>query len=173
MYEETHNPNTTNITVTSDCICEVYDEELEQYTPATECFGDCYSEMVENLNEVIIKPYAEAKGWQLDDQIKVEVSAIGWQRRSGYTMTTLDGLLESLQINGDFRIVFTRNLDTNELTAVRYSHDEPVGTGTFEITEHYLSCDKCGDPVKDDVHAEELGMCVECSNRYFNHEDEE
>jgi hypothetical protein len=24
-----------------------------------------------------------------------------------------------------------------------------------------------------DIHAEELGMCVECSNAYFNHEGEE
>jgi hypothetical protein len=33
-------------------------------------------------------------------------------------------------------------------------------------------CDKCGVLIDTDTHAEELGMCVECSHRYFNHEDE-
>lgn len=34
-------------------------------------------------------------------------------------------------------------------------------------------CDECGAPVDTDIHAEELGMCLECSNRYWNHEDEQ
>lgn len=36
-----------------------------------------------------------------------------------------------------------------------------------------LPCIECDTPVKADIHAEELGMCVECSNEYFNHDDEE
>lgn len=36
-----------------------------------------------------------------------------------------------------------------------------------------LPCDKCGTLIEADIHAEELGMCVECSNAYFNHEEEE
>ena len=34
-------------------------------------------------------------------------------------------------------------------------------------------CDKCGDKIQTDTHAEELGMCVDCSNAYFSHEDED
>jgi hypothetical protein len=32
-------------------------------------------------------------------------------------------------------------------------------------------CDKCGDKIETDIHAEELGMCVDCSNEYFSHEE--
>lgn len=34
-------------------------------------------------------------------------------------------------------------------------------------------CVECGTAVDADIHAEELGMCVECSNEYYNHDDEE
>jgi hypothetical protein len=34
-----------------------------------------------------------------------------------------------------------------------------------------LPCDKCGDKIDADIHAEELGMCVDCSNEYFSHEE--
>ena len=32
-------------------------------------------------------------------------------------------------------------------------------------------CDKCGEKIQADIHAEELGMCVDCSNAYFSHEE--
>jgi Zn finger protein HypA/HybF involved in hydrogenase expression len=35
-----------------------------------------------------------------------------------------------------------------------------------------LPCDKCGEKIEADTHAEELGMCVECSNAFFTHKDE-
>jgi len=31
-------------------------------------------------------------------------------------------------------------------------------------------CDECGVRIDSDIHKEELGMCVECSNKYFDHE---
>jgi len=33
-------------------------------------------------------------------------------------------------------------------------------------------CDECGTLIDTDIHAEELGMCVECSYKYWNHEEE-
>ncbi len=166
-------------TITSDCTCEIYDEEtdstmLDEYGDPKRpdyCYGDCYTESVYDFTENLLKPYAEATGWQLDHPIKVEVSSIGWQRRSGYTFTTLEGLVETLQIDGDFRIQFEYDDEEQSLTAIRYSHDEPTGTGTFTI-EHYLPCVKCGDPVPPAVYEEELEMCVQCSHDYFDHKDE-
>jgi hypothetical protein len=35
-----------------------------------------------------------------------------------------------------------------------------------------LPCDTCGVLIDADIHAEELGFCVDCSNAYFSHEDE-
>ena len=34
-------------------------------------------------------------------------------------------------------------------------------------------CDHCGTPVDTDIHKEELGMCIDCSNKYWTHEEEE
>lgn len=34
-----------------------------------------------------------------------------------------------------------------------------------------LPCDKCGDLIDKDTHKEELGMCVDCSNDYFDHKE--
>lgn len=36
-----------------------------------------------------------------------------------------------------------------------------------------IPCNMCGDPVDADIHEEELGMCLDCSNDYFTHDDEE
>lgn len=34
-------------------------------------------------------------------------------------------------------------------------------------------CDICGDIMDSDIHAEELGMCVECSYLYWSHLDDD
>lgn len=36
-----------------------------------------------------------------------------------------------------------------------------------------LPCVHCGLPIDWHIHEEELGMCLECSNKYWTHEDEE
>jgi hypothetical protein len=33
-------------------------------------------------------------------------------------------------------------------------------------------CDHCAVPIDSDIHAEELGMCLDCSNKYWGHEGE-
>lgn len=43
----------------------------------------------------------------------------------------------------------------------------------FAVDEDKVPCDECGVPIHSDIHEEELGMCVECSNEYYNHDDEE
>jgi len=35
-----------------------------------------------------------------------------------------------------------------------------------------IPCTECGAAVAADIHVEELGMCVECSNAYYTHADE-
>jgi hypothetical protein len=39
--------------------------------------------------------------------------------------------------------------------------------------ESTTPCIECATPVATDVHAEELGYCLDCSNAYFDHSDEE
>lgn len=160
--------NTTNkqtVSVTTDCLCGEGDTDtLTEY-----CSGECYEWQKEDV-------FALLGEWQLlnnvdeDDIIRINASSVGWQGRSGYKDTDILELHGALSLNGDFKIEWY--LENNELTARRWSHDEPVGTGLFTF-EIYKGCDKCGDPVVKDIHAEELGMCIECSNAYFTHEDEE
>jgi len=35
----------------------------------------------------------------------------------------------------------------------------------------FLPCKDCGTPIDDEIYPEELGMCLECSNKYWNHEE--
>ena len=153
------------VTVTTDCLCGEGDTDtLTEY-----CSGECYEWQKEDV-------FALLGEWQLlnnvdeDDTIRINASSVGWQGRSGYKDTDILELHGALSLNGDFKIDWY--LEGNELTARRWSHDEPVGTGifTFDILK---GCDKCGDLIQKDIHAEELGMCIECSNAYFDHSDEE
>lgn len=43
----------------------------------------------------------------------------------------------------------------------------------FSVDDDGIPCDECGAPVRADIHEEELGMCVQCSYEYFNHDEEE
>jgi hypothetical protein len=47
---------------------------------------------------------------------------------------------------------------------IGYHQDEAAKPETF------TPCDRCGTSIPTDVHKEELGMCVDCSNKYYNHE---
>ena len=33
-------------------------------------------------------------------------------------------------------------------------------------------CDYCKTPIDSDVYEEEMGMCLDCSNAYWSHNDE-
>lgn len=35
----------------------------------------------------------------------------------------------------------------------------------------YTPCDDCGELVDTEIHAEELGMCVDCSNDYYSQDE--
>jgi hypothetical protein len=148
--------------VTTDCLCE-----NEDGTPQDYC-DNCYEWQKEDVFELLGQWYV-ANGIDENDPILIETDKLGWRNASAYKWTTPMELDGALSLNGDFRIEWY--LKDNTLTARRWSHDEPTGTGLFTFT-HYLECDKCGEPVKADIHAEELGMCVECSHAYFDHEGE-
>jgi len=153
------------VTVTTDCVCDEGDRDVAYEG----CSGDCYEWQKEDVFWIL-------GDWQLandideSDPILIETDKLGWRNASAYKWTTMDELHGALALNGDFRIEWYS--ENGELTARRWSHDEPVGTGLFTFT-HYKECDKCGTPVKADIHAEELGFCVECQHAYFDHEGEE
>lgn len=138
--------------VTTDCLCE-----NEDGTPSNECF-DCYEWQKDGVFELLGE-------WQKDnaiddnDHILIDGSGIGWMRQAGFKWTTMDKLHGALALNGDFRIEWY--LENNILTARRWSHDEPTGTGLFHFS-HYKPCEKCAEPVVTILRDETLTMCLNC-----------
>jgi hypothetical protein len=149
--------------VTTDCLCE-----NEDGTPQEYC-DNCYEWQKEDVFQ-LLGQWQLVNGVDESDPILIKGSGMTWQRLDGHKWTTMLELDGALALNGDFKIEWY--LEGNDLTARRWSHDEPTGTGLFTFT-HFKDCDKCGEPILADVHKEELGMCVECSHAYFDHSDEE
>lgn len=141
--------------VTTDCLCE-----NEDGTPQEYCFGDCYEWQKESVFEVLGE-------WQLlnnideNDHILIDGSGLGWMKQSGYKWTTMLELDGALALNGDFRIEWYLDLESKQLTARRWSHDEPTGTGLFYFS-HYKPCQKCGEPVVTTIRDETLTNCLNC-----------
>ncbi len=164
--------DTISATVSTDCQCEDYNEETGEFEPMEYCYGDCYEMQKEDVFYVIGE-WQRLNEIDEDDRIIISGTGIGWQSRSGYKETDILELHGALALNGDFNISWTLDIPNKKLRARRASHDEPMGAN-FEIDFiKTLPCNECGDPVNAEIHAEELGMCIECSNAYFTHNDEE
>lgn len=110
--------------VTTDCLCE-----NEDGSPSQECF-DCYEWQKEDVFE-LLGLWRLANDITEDDKILITGTGLGWQRLSGWKETDILNLDSALSLNGDFRIEWY--LEGNELTARRWSHDEPTGTGLFNF----------------------------------------
>lgn len=159
-------------TVSTDCMCEDYDEETGENVPVEYCYGDCYEWQKEDVF-MVIGEWQKLNDISEDDVIRINGTKIGWQGRSGYKDTDILELDGALALDGDFTITWTLDIPTKTLKARRASHDEPMGA-YFEMEILRMKpCDYCGDKVEADIHEEELGMCVECSNKYYDHSDEE
>ena len=158
--------NKQTVSVTTDCLCGDGDTDtLTEY-----CTGTCYEWQKEDVFALLGEWYV-VNGIEEDDPILINAESVGWQNRSGFKWTTPMELDGALSLNGDFKIEWYLE-DGETLTARRWSHDEPTGTGLFTFT-HFKGCDKCGEPVKADIHKEELGFCIPCQHAYFDHSDEE
>ena len=125
--------------ITTHCTCTKFNEDGFEILdadgnpePVEYCYGDCYEFAVEDLYESLVKEWLAIKGWALDDTLRVDGTSMGWRHQSGWALTSADKIHESLAVNSDFILRFT--LDGDDLYAVRYSHDEPVGTGRFTFT---------------------------------------
>ena len=105
------------VEVTNTCTCEE-----EDGTEAEWCFG-CYEDALSMLSDTL-KNWVKANG-KPSTTIRIDGSLMGWQRLDGYAIKDLEDLPHALEINGDYRIEY--RLDGKDLTAIRYSHDEPTG----------------------------------------------
>jgi len=105
------------VTLQSDCTCTNEDE-----TPADDCFG-CWDDSIYLFDELIS---AWRKNANIEtDRVFIAGRGMTWERLDGHATADIDTLYKALTIRGDFRLEF--RLVGAELTATRYSHDEPVG----------------------------------------------
>lgn len=91
--------------------------------------------------EIELDNYADEYDWEWANEriaewaVEADVSHfyiegmdMTWRRLSGHIVTPFDKLAEAFSLNGEYRVVFTiTEGDTQNLKAVRYSHDEPCG----------------------------------------------
>jgi len=119
----------TKVILTTDCECEIYDEETGEFRPSdgTECFG-CYDSAWNDFTENFAR-WLDSVGGTDENKIVIRGEGMGWERRAGWAIFPASEAHEALTINGEYRVDYS--FDGSELTAVRYSHDEPTGTGRF------------------------------------------
>jgi len=126
------NNEMVEVELSSSCVC-VYMDENDEAQPSDECFG-CYSDALEDLGRDVLEPWLDAHEADDGDYVVIDGSNIGWLRKSGKASLQIDkfgsndfqsDLLDVLTFNGDFRLVF--RLVGDDLSAIRYSHDEPMG----------------------------------------------
>jgi len=124
--------NVVEVELDSSCVCVVYDEYGKEQA-SDDCFG-CYSDALEDLEANVLEPWLDAHEADDGDYVVIDGSNIGWLRKSGKASLQIDkfgsndfqsDLLDVLTFNGDFRLVF--RLVGDDLSAIRYSHDEPMG----------------------------------------------
>lgn len=153
------------VVIESNCVCEPDEENPESLN----CFGDCWEWQKEDV-EWIIGEWQTKNNVDDEQPILITGTNMNWNHVSGYAEATPKTILDKLTLNGDFSLEFDFEPEENTFNVVRRSHDEMGALFEFVIME---PCDKCGVGIPRDIYNEELGMCVSCSNEYFDSEDDE
>jgi hypothetical protein len=109
-------------TYTTDCQCVDYDDETATETPAEYCRDWCHEDAKEYCWELINTWLTVNNNPQA---VTITGKALTWRRVTGYAIVMPQDILGALTINGEFTISLT--LEGDNLTACRYSHDEPTG----------------------------------------------
>ena len=128
----------TEVEFTNSCTCTEVDEETGDTKLDSDgnpvyleyCTDYCWESGMEDI-EWLLQTWLGKQniGGQVYD-LHIGGTGIGWQRRSGYVIakSTAQGVLDKLGIGGgDYTLRFT--LQGEELSVIRSSHDEPMGTG--------------------------------------------
>lgn len=156
--------NEMTVELSTECSCSYFDEETNSSVESDYCYGDCWKDEYDYFSNEFLPLWLSANNFAEDEIIRLEGSRMTWRNVAGFIDIEADKLVETLQINGDFRLVFTLSSDLKTLKARRSSHDEPMGA-YFEITQSEAKkCAWCGNitvcEVLDSNYPSELA-CVE------------
>jgi hypothetical protein len=139
-------PEPITFDLSSDCRCEVYDDETGESKldergnpiPSNECFG-CYDDDKLYLQDQVIADWVVANGWAMNTPILILGNRMTWRGMSGWAEATPETLIDKLTLNADFTLRFSITPDNKRLTCVRSSHDE---MGAFFEFERVLEVDE-------------------------------
>lgn len=111
---------------------EIYELNSNCYCQE-DCYGNfCWEIAKEDMDIMLADWFESITNNDIPNaMVKFSSKNIGWSKATGYTYAKIDDGLQPLYLNGEFRLVATRN--GNDLTVVRYSHDEPTGA-SFNLT---------------------------------------
>lgn len=124
------------VSLSSDCTCEEYDETTDQAYPADFCFG-CYEDNKAFVEHMFLE-WRERTGFT-GDYVRLNGTHVSWQSISITRIVHISDVVESLELRGDFTLYF--QLDNDKLSIRRTSHDEPTGAHYLVLPEYIIDID--------------------------------
>jgi hypothetical protein len=124
--------------LSSDCRCTQTDDDGNElkdengYAIPSEYCDGCWQDDQSNTEYDIIHPWQIANDIADQDYVVISANRVSWRNVDGYALSKADfkSILETLTFDGDWTLKITLNADKT-MTAQRWSHDEPTGTGIF------------------------------------------
>jgi hypothetical protein len=153
-------------TVSTDCQCLIEDEETGEEVTPDSCF-DCGEWMLEDAHLIL-------EQWQKrnsnPEAALITGKNMGWQRREGFSIARgyvyevlTKAILKRLTLDADFTLKL--KLEGKNLTATRWSHDEPMGC-SFTVAP-FMPCDgyaECLALEEDIKQYEGRSLCSVCAD---------
>lgn len=154
-------------TLSTDCTCTYLDGDGNE-AESRECWG-CYGEQRDYIKEYFLDAWQYANKILEGQPVDIKGYAMGWQRLNGYATVPVENIIDTLTINGDYKLRFILSENYSELKVIRYSHDEPTGASFTVEQSLKTKCDYCGEfeeckNIKDS-YGDALA-CFDCSNLY-------
>jgi len=124
--------------LSSNCRCTKTDDDGNElkdengYAIPSEYCDGCWQDDQSNTEYDIIQPWQEANDIFDQDYVVISANRVSWRNVDGYALSKADfkSILKTLTFDGDWTLKITLNADKT-MTAQRWSHDEPTGTGIF------------------------------------------
>lgn len=153
-------------TLATDCQCLIEDEETGEEVTPDSCM-DCGEWMLEDAHMTL-------EEWQKrnsnPEAALITGSNMGWTRREGYSIARgyvyevlTKAILKRLMLDADFTLEL--KLEGKNLTATRWSHDEPTGC-SFTVAP-FMPCDgysECLSLAEDIKEYEGRSLCSVCAD---------
>ena len=113
---------------TNTCSCEVWNEETDEYTPANDCYGDCWEFVIEDFTNITEHLFTEnSQGFRITGFPVWNGTVDGY-----FSARNAKELLGNITPDRtEWRLEVTVHAD--HLTGRLYHHDAPMG-GNITVT---------------------------------------